>query len=356
MSSNTLSVPALTDAHVHLRQDEMTKRIAPYTGAVCDNVICMPNTNKPPIHDPWVIEAYQQKYQEAVGPECKVHMVAKWLPRTTPKDVIAAKQAGAIGFKLYPHGATTNSDDAKDGGIPFPDLLEATPQVLDVLGELERQDMVLLCHGEDPGSFCMDREEAFLWAFRKMAFAHPKLRMTLEHITTRKGLECIRTLRKVSCKVMGTITVHHMMRTLDSVIGKKLEPDEFCMPIPKRPEDRDALLSAALSGGENGAFALGSDSAPHEPGTKYCAGGCAGVFSAPVMLQTLMELFGESFQDLLGYVRFNRFCVDNANDFYGFKRSGREVALVKRTNVVKAQYGGIVPFRRGELLEWELAD
>lgn len=352
-----LTVAALTDAHVHLRQDELTKRIAPYTGAVCDNVIAQPNTLKPPIHDPWVIDAYRGKYQEAVGPGCKVHMTAKWLPRTTPKDVIAAKQAGVIGFKLYPAGATTNADD----GIPFDDIYNQTPQVRDVLGELERQNLVLLCHGQDPAAFSLDREDAFLWAFRKMVFAHPKLRMTLEHISTRSGLECIRSLRRVSHKVFGTITVHHMLRTLDSVIGKKLEPDEFCMPIPQRPEDRDALVGAAWEGGDledDGAVGLGTDSAPHEPNTKYCAGGCAGVFSAPVTAQTLVELFtvGDGDDSTFHRERFERFCINNANAFYGFERSGREITLRRRANVVKPQYGGIVPFRRGEILEWELME
>lgn len=350
-------IPLLTDAHIHLRQDGLTDRIAKYTGQVCGHVIAMPNT-KPPIHSPELINFYRYKYQEAVGLDCKVHMTAKLLPRTTREDVRLAHKAGAIGFKLYPQGATTNSDD----GIPFEHINNGVAAYLvDVFDQMEELDMVLMCHGEAPG-FVMDREANFLNSFKHIASCWPKLRITLEHITTVEGLECVKDLKKANHRVLGTITVHHMMRTLDNVIGGKLNPDEFCMPIPKRPDDQLALLNAARSGDEE--FALGSDSAPHEPHTKYCAGGCAGVFSAPVMAQTLVELFTYSVEyepgrfDLPIFHRnaFEDFCINNANKFYGFKKSEKTFVVRKENNAVKCQYGGIVPFRNGEILEWKLND
>lgn len=344
----TIQINALVDAHVHLRQDAMTKLIAQYSRC-CSHVIAMPNTT-PPIHDVDRIAYMQKQYQDAIGPGTVVHMTAKWLPRTTPADVIAAKNAGAIGFKLYPQGATTNSDD----GIPYENFanFNSHQQIADVLGELERQDMVLMCHGEAPG-FCMDREALFLPALGNVMYTYPKLRVSLEHITTEDGIAFVSRHADADYKILGTITLHHMMRTLDDVVGGKLHPNEFCMPINKRPHDRAAIFKAATS--EKQCFALGSDSAPHLLINKYCRDGCAGVFSAPVLAQSLVELFldddcYESRQAM------NKFCVENASKFYNFERSSRELTLEERPWTVPQVYGGVPVFRSGETIRWALVE
>lgn len=339
---NTITLPALFDAHCHLRQGEMTERVAPWSGRCCDGVIAMPNT-KPPLHDPDHIEEARFHYQKHLGPDCKVHMTAKWLERTTPADVIAAKKAGVVGFKLYPQGATTNAED----GIPFDRFAHPDARITAVLAEMERQELVLLCHGEAPG-FVLDRELVFLDAFCRTSNRFPALRMTLEHISTFVGLYTIRELHAIERPVLGTITLHHMMTTLDDVIGGKLQPDLFCMPIPKRDSDRLALLNAALSGED--CFALGSDSAPHEPTAKYCPSGCAGVFTAPVLAESLAELF-DGGTDCL-----EKFAVRNAMKFYDLEHSGRTITLVREDHQAPVTAGGVVCFRGGQTLKWKLID
>lgn len=344
---DAIEMLALFDAHLHLRQDDLpgemralTQRVAHYSGRSCDQVIAMPNT-KPPIHSPESIIGMREMYEKAMMYPTKVHMTAKWLPHTTPADVIAAKGAGAVGFKLYPQGATTNSDD----GIPWQSMLEMPQQMQDVLGELEHQDMVLLCHGEAPG-FVLDREDLFLPWFRSVSDAYPRLRMTMEHMTTKAAASMVESLAEKGRRVLGTITLHHTMTTLDDVIGGKLQPDLFCMPIPKREEDRRYLLSCARGGFDY--YAFGSDSAPHDQAIKYCRGGCAGVFSAPVLAQSLLELFQEDVPAL------EKFAVHSGLAFYGLQHSGRKITLTRDRYVAPMTAGRIASFRGGEALQWRL--
>lgn len=339
---NEIEIPALFDAHVHLRQGGMTARVAPYSGRVCDAVIAMPNTT-PPVHHPSQIKWHRKHYEEHLGSGCRCLMTAKWLSDTAPCDVVAAKEAGAVGFKLYPRGMTTNAED----GIDPAQLLDDRHRA--VLAELERQGMVLLCHGEWPG-FVMDRERDFLPTFRAIARNYPQLRLTLEHVTTGHGVDLVQHLHRSGHQVLGTITLHHLVTTLDDVVGGKLRPDLFCKPIPKTPHDREMLLHAAKSGLP--CFALGSDSAPHEPVAKYCREGCAGVFTAPVLAEWLVGIFEQ-----MGYLdRLKAFTSANAMNFYGVRHSGRKIRLVNEPWEVPDQFGGVAVFGGGKTLEWKLED
>lgn len=350
-----VNMRAIVDAHVHLRQDDLPtspglcSRIAHYSGRCCDHIIVMPNT-KPPIHEAEDIVRMHDLYKKNIGHPCEIHMTAKWLQRTTSFSVKPAKTAGAIGFKLYPQGATTNADD----GIPFDWLLKGkrSLQTTEFLKALEEENMVLMCHGEAPG-FVMRREALFLKTFENISDEFPNLRMTLEHITTEQGLLSIRRLRDKGRPVLGTITLHHMMTDLDDVIGHGLQPDLYCMPIPKTPEDMQHLIDAALSGDE--CFAFGSDSAPHDPKHKYCASGCAGVFTAPVTIESLVELFRKycsTSGDAL--VQLDKFAVENALKFYGFKHSGRMISLIEEEYFVPALSGLVTTFRGGTRIPWRL--
>lgn len=366
MSPTEITLPTITDAHVHLRQGEMVRRVAPYSAQVCGHLIVMPNTT-PPITAGNLLSS-QVIYERALNTSwlppqgkdfrgllgdrctrvvCEVYMTAKLLPSTTPEDVKAVKAAGGIGFKLYPAGATTNSDD----GIPVDWLRTPPSQFMDVLYAMEEAGLVLLCHGEMPDRFCLDRENAFAFFAVKATRLCPKLRFTWEHLTTAAGVKFVQDRAKDGYPILGTITAHHLLLTLDDVVGGKLRPDHFCMPIAKRPEDKEALINAATGG--NSCFAFGSDSAPHTPDTKYCSHGCAGVFSAPVMLETLCEVFeqhaGERWVDNLAW-----FCVENANRFYGFETPKRTVTLVKESWTVPATCGGIIPFRAGQEIQWRV--
>ncbi len=345
-----ITLPAITDAHVHLRQGIRTYGYAADSARVCGRVIAMPNT-EPPIATADDVKRYYELYQSALSQRgmCLAEMTAKLLPTTTPDDVAACKRAGAVGFKLYPSGVTTNSND----GIPadwlkYPD---GNKSFRDVLAAIRDNDLVLLCHGEMPGAFCLDREREFLpfaqWVLRE----YRGIRLTLEHITTVDAVRFVCQQYIARHRILGTITAHHLFLTLDDVIGDKLRPDNFCKPIAKRSSDRGALLDAAMLG--DACFAFGSDSAPHTPEAKYGSHGCAGVYSAPVMLECLAEVFacwgGPETAQL-----FAQFTSGAANAFYGFPPPERKLTLVKDAWRVPADYDGVVPFRAGEEIGWRL--
>jgi dihydroorotase len=345
---NKITLPAFTDAHVHLRQDAMTSVVAPYSARCCARVIAMPNLD-PPIHSPESIGAARLMYEQALGDKTRVYLTAKLLATTTPKDVTAAAEAGVIGFKLYPSGVTTNSED----GIPYIRLMFKKDDVAAVFAEMERLDLVLLCHGESDGHV-MDREDEFLEeVFPWIRTRFPHLRMTLEHITTWAGIEAVkRADHKNPGKTLGTITLHHMETTLDDVIGGKLRPHLFCKPIPKKEWDRDALREAAFG---HDAFAFGSDSAPHPVGSKECGAGCAGVFTAPVLAECLTYLAEMS--DLADWrVNLEEFTSRRANKFYRFGDNKWQITLFKQRHPVPPVCGGVVPYKAGEYLDWQLEE
>jgi dihydroorotase len=217
---------------------------------------------------------------------------------------------------------------------------------MDVLAEMEHRDLVLMCHGEAPG-FVLDREDLFLPLLGTISDKFPKLRLTLEHISTANGINYVSYLDGIGRRILGTITLHHMMRTLNDVVGGKLQPDEFCMPIPKLPRDRVSITNAAFMNSK--CFALGSDSAPHDQKMKYCKGGCAGVFTAPVLAESLMEMYRPSIAE-----RFVNFTSKNAANFYGFQPSGRRIAFERKPWLVPATHGLVTTFRGLETLEWSL--
>lgn len=335
-------IPCFTDAHVHLRQGDMMRRVAPYTGKYCDSVVVMPNT-VPPIHSPDQLIAYRAMCEEACQHPVDVRVTAKLLPRTTPDDVKRVGEVkGFVGWKLYPAGVTTNSDD----GISHDTIRTLPPEFTEVLREIDRQGQVLLVHGETDG-FVLERESEFVpfWCVIKHRF--PTLRMTLEHISTAKGVRAVVWGAKMyPGTVLGTITLHHLLLTLNDVVGNGIRPDNYCKPIVKTPDDLIMLRRAAF--GELGEmFALGSDSAPHLPHAKYAPCGCAGVFSAPVLGPALVRLF----QSQDGWrEKLDRFTRQNANRFYNLTSSGRTFKLRTLPKLVPKECGGVVPFLADTLL------
>lgn len=220
-----------------------------------------------------------------------------------------------IAIKIYPSGATTNSE----GGVVNFDI-EPMRETLEAMSDL---GIILSVHGETMG-FVMDREAEFMTVYEKLARNFPKLKIIMEHITTREAVE---TLDKYD-NLYATITVHHLMITLDDVAGGMLRPHLFCKPIAKRPHDRDALLQVALAAHPKVMF--GSDSAPHPKHTKESCGCGAGVFTAPIALQLLCEIF-EAHGKL---DNLQAFVSDNAQRIYGICPDFKEVTLSKRDFVV----------------------
>lgn len=239
-----------------------------------------------------------------------------------------------IGIKLYPAGATTNSE----GGVQE---IMSMAHVFDAMQEL---DIPLLVHGETHG-FVMDREAEFCEVYRALAIRWPRLRITMEHITTAKAVGLLDEFDNLR----ATVTPHHLIITLDDVAGGLLNPHLFCKPIAKRPEDREALLQAALSAHPK--LMMGSDSAPHPRDKKECPGCAAGVFTAPILLPMLAELFDK--HDKLDNLQ--AFVSDTAQQLYRLTPPKKVVTLSKSSMTIPDRYDQVVPMWAGRELSWSVS-
>ncbi|HSI20353.1 MAG TPA: dihydroorotase [Verrucomicrobiae bacterium] len=327
------------DAHVHFRTGQMMRDVVPYSAAQFSHVLVMPNT-EPPIITGDDVRAYREAIRACVDPRIDFQplMTFKISPATTVGQVQDAMYAGALAGKLYPDGVTTNSV----GGVRD---FEALFPIFECMQEL---NVVLCLHGEHPDAECMDRERRFIDdVFHMIVERYPRLRVVLEHISTKEGIEAVRSWD--ADRVGGTITLHHLEVTHTEVFGGHLKPHLFCKPIPKWNKDREALREAVLNGERQ--FFFGSDSAPHSRDRKECTDGCAGVFTAPVLLPALAGLFErEGALD-----RFEPFVSHFATEFYGLLPSDGKVTLVEEEWVVPDECAGIVPYRAGETLAWRVA-
>ena len=317
------------DMHLHLREGDMLRLVAPLSARTFAGGVIMPNL-VPPVDNAARLDAYCCAVLQAVGSAVfEPYMTLFFRPYTMAE--LEAVRSRIIGIKLYPAGVTTNSE----AGVRA--LKEAEP-TLEFMQEL---DIPLLVHGESAG-FVLDREAEFIATYEHLARKFPRLRIVMEHITTR---EAVAFLDRYA-NVFATVTLHHLLLTLDDVAGGLLSPHLFCKPIPKRADDRDALLAAALSAHPKLMF--GSDSAPHSRDSKECAGCAAGVFTAPIALAMLVELFDQ--QDALENLQ--AFVSGNARGVYGLTPARKTVSFIKAPTVVPLQYGPVVPFCAGKTVRW----
>lgn len=329
-----LQVRRPDDFHLHVRQGELLRAVVPHTANDFARALIMPNTT-PPIADADAVRRYRDEINRASG-KFEPLMTIKVTPETSPGTVRAARVAGAIAGKLYPEGVTTNSAD----GVR--DFRQLSP----TFAAMADEGMVLCVHGEDPDAFCLDREAVFLdRTLNQIVTDAPDLRVVLEHISTAAAVDWIRNKQT---GVGATITVHHLLLTLDDVVGDLLKPHHFCKPLAKRPEDRLALIDAATSGDER--FFLGTDSAPHPRNAKEHASGCAGVFTAPIALGTLAQVFAE-----VGMTdRLEAFTSVNGARFYGLPLNDGSVTLVNEEWRVPAEYDDIVPLLAQRTVGWKV--
>ena len=339
-----IDLPAAADMHVHLRQGALLQAVAPHTNRTCHVALVMPNT-RPPVRGVSIANTYRNVCQRSM-PDVKLLSTIKLCRETTPEIVRAAAKEGITAFKLYPSNVTTNSDD----GLTAEMLSNPTTQLMDCFEVMRKAGIVLCLHGEMPGCEVMERESKFLPFLDFLCFNFPRLKIVLEHISTKEQVEHVKRLSNQSkCDVAATITAHHLWLTLDDVIGDVLRPHNFCKPVPKTKSDREALRLAATSG--NPCFFLGSDSAPHTKEHKECESGCAGVFSAPVLIESLIQIF-DQLDELDRLPSFmNRFGCE----FYGveWKRVPKQ-RFAKSKWYVPHMYGLVKPFLSGERLEWRI--
>ncbi len=336
------------DFHVHLREEAMLEAVLPHTSKRFGRALVMPNLEK------GLTEAEEVwKYKDAIlwlseGTGFVPLMTIKLTDRTTPAEIertIRMTSPPLIrAAKLYPAGATTNSE----GGVTDLAKLE------DVFRTMADHGVVLSVHAEEPSAFCLDRESIYLSRIGDLAGRIPHLKIVVEHITTAQAFGLVHAHDNMA----ATITVHHLFLTLDDVVGGAIRPHHFCKPIAKRPEDQMVLRMAALSGDRK--FFLGTDSAPHARSKKEAAAGCAGCFTSPVAIELLAELFAEQGK----LAELESFASRNGAAFYGLPPNGDTITLVREPWTVPAEYSRwgsstsdappVVPFKAGETLEWRI--
>lgn len=309
----------------------MLRQVVPFTAEQFVGAVCMPNT-VPPVDNAERLDQYVADIKGAAGEFSFDPYVPLFFRADFTEADLAPIRDRLFGIKLYPAGATTNSE----AGVKEIDKVEP------VLALMEEMDLPLLVHGET-GGFSMDREREFVAVYDHIATRFPKLRLIMEHITT---VEAAQFLDKHE-NVFATVTLHHMQYTLDDLLGGMLNPFVFCKPIVKTPEDRDAITELVLTGHPKVMF--GSDSAPHTEIAKRTEG-AAGCFTSPVLLQELAEFFeGHGVLEKL-----QAFVSDNAKQIYGVTPPERTVTLEKKSWTVPPRYGSIVPSSAGKELSWSL--
>ena len=295
---NTITITSPLDMHLHLRDSEMLKLVAPLSSSTFSGAIIMPNL-VPPISNKNDVLEYKTRIINAItNDEFIPFMTLFFKPYT--KEFLEDIRSEITAIKLYPAGITTNSE----GGIAIIDTVLLAP-TLNAMAEL---NIPLCIHGETNG-FVMDREKEFISIYEELALKFPKLKIIMEHITTKDAVDILDKYDNL----YATITLHHLLITLDDVAGGMLQPHLFCKPIAKRYEDRDALLNVALNGHHKVIF--GSDSAPHPKDKKENCGCAAGIFTSPIALQVLAQLFDKHNK----LDNLQKFVSDNACKIYGIE-------------------------------------
>ena len=325
------------DMHLHLRDEEMLNNIAKSSAETFSGAIIMPNL-VPPVSTKEEVLAYKKRILKAIGNASFTPYMTLFFKPSYDKAFLENIRDEITAIKLYPAGITTNSE----GGVSGFDVEELRP-TLEAMSEL---NIPLCVHGETNG-FVMDREAEFVSIYERLATAFPKLKIIMEHITTKESVEALDKHENL----YATITVHHLLITLDDVAGGMLKPHLFCKPIAKRPEDREALLKVALEAHPKVMF--GSDSAPHPKHAKEACGCAAGVFTAPIALQLLAELFethASSVENLQAFIS------GNAQKIYNVTPLEKLVILEKEPFTVPAEYNGVVPMYANEEIAYSIKE
>jgi len=338
----TLTIRRPDDWHVHLRDGEMLRLVAPFTARQCARAIVMPNL-LPPITSAKAAEEYRARIIAAAGPGFTPLMTCYLTDETDPEEVAAGFAGGAwVAAKLYPANATTNSAS----GVT--DVRNIYP----VLERMQALGMVLCVHGEvtDPQVDVFDREALFIErVLGPMQRDFPELKVVLEHITTAEAADYVDT---GGPNIAATVTPHHLVINRNAMFERGFRPHAYCLPVAKREKHRLAVRRAATSGSPK--FFLGTDSAPHARKAKESGCGCAGIFNAPFALETYAAVFEE--EGALD--RLEAFASENGPRFYGLPPNEDTVTLSREACEVPDALGmgeiELVPFLAGSTLGWSL--
>ena len=341
--TQTLTITRPDDWHLHLRDGTALAAVLPDTARQFARAIIMPNL-KPPVTTVAQAAAYRDRILAALpaGMAFEPLMTLYLTDKTTAEEIIAAKASGFVhGVKLYPAGATTNSD----AGVT--DLRHCAA----ALEAMQRVGLPLLVHGEvtDPAIDIFDREAVFIdKVMTPLRRDFPGLKVVFEHITTKDAAEYV---RDADGPVAATITAHHLLYNRNAIFTGGIRPHYYCLPVLKRETHREALVAAAVSGSER--FFLGTDSAPHARGLKEHACGCAGCYTG----LHAMELYAEAFEAAGALDKLEAFASFNGPAFYSLPRNSGTLTLVREEWELPAElpYGEttLVPLRGGETLHWK---
>ncbi len=346
-SVNTIEITRPDDWHLHIRDGEVLADLLKHTASQFERAIIMPNL-KPPVTTAEMAAAYKKRILAAlpVGSSFTPLMVLYLTDNTSADEVKNAHQEGVVGFKLYPAGATTNSD----AGVT--DIKKCTK----ALEAMEACGMPLLLHGEvthaDVDVF--DREAVFIdQVLEPLRQRHPGLKIIFEHITTKQAAQYVESADAQRFgAIAATITPQHLLYNRNAIFSGGIRPHYYCLPILKREEHRQELVRVATSG--NSRFFLGTDSAPHVKGTKENACGCAGCYTA----WHAMPLYAEVFDQANALDRLEAFASHFGPDFYNLPRNTGKLILKRQAQQIPNEFpigaSTVVPLRSGESLAWTI--
>ena len=342
---NELIIPRPDDMHLHLREGKMLKVVSQHSASQFGRAIIMPNLKNPVINTELAHIYYDEIKKYTKTHQFEPLMTIYFNEGLTLEELKKIKASSKIiGIKLYPKGATTNSND----GI---DSFESGYKIFEMMEEL---DIPLLIHGEvnDKNVDIFDRERIFIE--KHLSRAHkefPNLKIVLEHISTKDSTEFV---KDSSNKVAATITPQHLLYNRNELFLGGLRPHAFCLPVLKREEHRVAVLNAAISG--NPKFFLGTDSAPHKRAEKESSCGCAGIYSA----LNAMEIYAEIFDQNNAIEKLENFCSKFGADFYKLNQNKEKLKLTRSKNkvptVIKIDNDDVVPLMAGQEIGWNCSN
>ncbi len=340
---DTLTITRPDDWHLHVRDGDALRTVVPHTAAQFGRAIIMPNL-KPPVTTAAQATAYAERIRAAVPPDVAFEpLMTLYLTDNLPSDEIArAKEAGVVAVKLYPAGATTNSD----AGVTD---IRKTYKTLEAM---QRAGVLLLVHGEVTSTDIdlFDREAVFIERqLEPLRRDFPELKIVMEHITTREAAQYVAD----GDRFLGaTITAHHLLYNRNAIFTGGIRPHYYCLPVLKRETHRQALVAAATGGGER--FFLGTDSAPHPAHLKEHATGCAGCYTA----HAAIEMYAEAFDAADALDKLEAFASFNGPAFYGLPRNSGTLTLRKESWTPPASFSfgeaELKPLRAGEVLPWRV--
>lgn len=338
------------DWHLHIRDGEVMKDVLADTARQFARAIIMPNL-KPPVTTVDLANAYRARIEanlQSLAVTSFTPLMTLYLTDNTSADEVRkAKEAGIVGFKLYPAGATTNSD----AGVSDLKHCHAALEAMQSVG------MPLLVHGEVTSADIdiFDREAVFIdTVLEPLRKKFPDLKVVFEHITTKQAAHYVRDAQTAGKNtIAATITPQHLLMNRNAIFAGGIRPHNYCLPVLKREEHRVALVEAATSGSPR--FFLGTDSAPHAKGAKEAACGCAGCYSA----FNALGLYAEAFESVGKLDKLEGFASFFGSDFYSLPRNTKKITLVKQAQSIPAELplgdATIVPLRAGETIAWTLA-